>query len=65
MADKKNLWKKGKDFYKSKTGRLIDLATWAYPAYEFGKWSWGGKKGGRVRGVGEATHGYGKAMRKK
>jgi hypothetical protein len=23
------------------------------------------KKGGRVRGVGEATHGYGKAMRKK
>ena len=23
------------------------------------------KKGGRVRGVGKATHGYGKAMRKK
>jgi len=25
----------------------------------------GGKDGGRVRGVGKATHGYGRAMRKK
>tara|TARA_R100000656_G_scaffold38903_1_gene32619 strand:- start:28 stop:249 length:222 start_codon:yes stop_codon:yes gene_type:complete len=25
----------------------------------------GWKKGGRVRGVGKATHGYGRAMRKK
>ena len=55
-------------FYGSKTGRLMDLATWGYPAYEFGKWSWGGKAGGRVtkpKGVGKATRGYGKAMRKK
>ena len=54
-----------KKFYGTKTGRLIDLATWVPALYNFGKWSWGGKEGGRVKGVGKATHGYGKAMRKK
>ena len=58
-------WDAFKKFYGSKTGRLIDLATWGPALYNFGKWSWGGKAGGRVRGVGKATHGYGRAMRKK
>ena len=48
MASKKNIWKKGKDFYKSKTGRLIDAAMWAPLLYEGAKWSWGGKEGGRA-----------------
>ena len=48
MATKKSMWKKGKDFYKSKTGRLIDLATWGPLLYEGAKWSWGGKEGGRA-----------------
>jgi len=64
-TDKKSLWKRGKEFYKSKTGRLIDAAMWGPLLYEGAKWSWGGKEGGRVRGVGEAKRGYGKAMRKK
>jgi len=65
QGKKSSKWDSLKKFYGSKTGRLLDLATWAYPAYEFGKWSWGGKEGGRVKGVGKATHGYGRAMRKK
>ena len=61
----KSLWRKGKDFYKSKTGRLIDAAMWAPLLYEGAKWSWGGKEGGRVRGVGKAKRGFGRALRKK
>jgi hypothetical protein len=37
------------------TGLLMSLASMPWPF----------KEGGRVRGVGKATHGYGRAMRKK
>ena len=71
MADKKNLWKsranrwfnplaKGSSWWN----RANALSNDALIAI-MGAGMLPMKKGGRVRGVGKATHGYGKAMRKK
>jgi len=45
--------------YKLGSGTMSGLTI-----LELGKHLLGLKKGGRVKGVGEATHGYGKAMKK-
>ena len=60
MADKKDKWTVG-----GHLGRHWGKYSWLPLLYQGAKWSWGGKEGGRVRGVGKATHGYGKAMRNK
>jgi len=50
---------------KTHLGKHWGKYSWLPALGEFARWSWGGKEGGRVRGVGEAKRGYGKAMRKK
>jgi hypothetical protein len=56
------------DAVKGHMGRHWGKYSWLPMLYQGAKWSWGGKAGGRVtkpKGVGKATRGYGKAMRKK
>jgi len=60
MADKKDKWTVGGHLRRN-WGKY----SWLPALGEFARWSWGGKEGGRVRGVGKATCGYGKAMRNK
>ena len=51
--------------FKNSTGaKLGQGAMSGYTIYEIGRHLLGLKHGGRVRGVGKATHGYGKAMKK-
>jgi len=62
--DKKSMFQKAKDYggglpYKIGSGGMTGLSI-----LEIGKHLLGLKDGGRVKGVGKATHGYGKAMKK-
>tara|TARA_R110000824_G_scaffold394458_1_gene594273 strand:+ start:177 stop:377 length:201 start_codon:yes stop_codon:yes gene_type:complete len=65
MAKDKSMFQKAKEYggglpYKIGSGGMTGLTI-----FELGKHLLGLKKGGRVKGVGKATHGYGKAMKKK
>jgi hypothetical protein len=63
--DKKSMFQKAKDYggglpYKIGSGGMTGLSI-----LEISKHLLGLKDGGRVKGVGKATHGYGKAMKRK
>ena len=64
MPTKKTTYQKIKEYggglpYKVGSGGMTGLTI-----LELGKHLFGLKDGGRVRGVGRATHGHGKAMKK-
>ena len=65
MTKKSSAWDKAKYWTVGTGGTLGWLGEKALEAMGVGGGLGLFKDGGRVRGVGKATHGYGKAMKKK